>query len=627
MGSLAAVAGAEGIQNYQAAAEVAQLQGLFNAPAYQPEARPGLGSVLGLGPVESLESVEFGGASPKPGPSNDVLTAPLVAAQPEAVTQASLTPAEADTSNETYAHSTRLLRAAGRLMLEQTVETPELAGLLARLRLEYESALGEMLNTDTEFRDRLEINREDEYDLIDGRLVTADGKTFVDDLIRTGAQASRERAETDPRMEIQALRDETDVSVIDAVQALEPGEGMFALSMDPKESFAIDPDYWEGLGMVGYREGLAFFQWAYRTSEGKTTLATYSVDESDLAIWREILAEHDISIPEDASTSTWHAHHAKRTDGTKADLRAEIIAMRQAFYKRRGSTTKRHSVDDYMRLNQETIDTGFDAFYGPLAMSSASKRKHPAIHELVTSLLQHPESLKNAQLFDPDVVKKLTHIRWSEHFDDDATRLIEHCILYGVVERLRTGLKDLVSGRHAVVENFVTAPSGPVAPGHAWIDTGQAARALAGNIITGTRAGRTYGGCMARMALGRAAAGSDSDGAISDRGESSPKDGSNGDGTEDAGGEDESLPPEMRCPECGVTSDTEDIVKGNELECPCCGFWADVCTGESGFRGGHKKQAENTESAPQSLEEQRQELFRKLGFTTRRLLPEVPSVN
>lgn len=587
MGNRAVLAGAgETGERLVTAEQAGQLQAWFDMPAHIHQPDTAVSPELASAPEEALQ--------PAPVPATGIPEAG--AASTEVL------------AREKYAQSTRLWRFAGHVLLNETVETVEPESVLRRLKDELFTRLAEMLQTDLEFRGQLEINDERTYQVVNGKIVTADGVTPIEDLVENGAKASAKEAEDEPKMGIQATRDAVDLEIIRRVQELKPGQGGHFISMDPKTAFAIDPHYFKNLGVIGYREGLVFDQWFYRVSETEYVFGTYSIDESDMDLWREVQADHGATIPEDESPDTWHRNAIEREGVTLEEMRAEAFAMRAEFYAKKGITTKRYSVTDYLELHKDIVDTAFELLYKPMLKSSASGVKDPVIHEFVTSLLAQPE------IYNAEALKELTRIQWSDTFDDQAARMVEDRICYGVVERLRTGLSALVSGRKVEVRGLVDAQQGGVQNSTL---AAQVARNLGGDVNTGVRARRTYGGCAGEIDMANDALKKKEQKELT-----ATEDLGRENASEDAA-EGDSTSGELRCPKCSVKSPKKDVEtvdeKGNAIWCcPCCGFYADVCTGEAGF----KTKKVHTESAPD--ESVVKQIFSALGFTTTKLAVDAP---
>jgi len=188
-------------------------------------------------------------------------------------------------------------------------------------------------------------------------------------------------------------------------------------------------------------------------------------------------------------------------------------------------------------------------------MAQASGQKGNQIHEIVEGLLLRPDS------FRPEVVRQLADLHNADTFDDDATRLMEHVIRYGLVERLRKGLRGFDDRRTPTVQAFAPSSGEPL-----WQ---RIARDIASGVVDGTRAGRTYGGCTPSMRLGQEAReGIDP--------ELNPQDAFGGKGE---GSEVDPKKGNIRCIKCREYVPKVEVIKQDCWECPACLHKVDICTG------------------------------------------------
>src|SRR5579859_2217227 len=231
---------------------------------------------------------------------------------------------------------------------------------------------------------------------------------------------------------------------------------------------------------LGNRKDLAFFQWYYRIDETTLLAATYAVDHTDIDIMREVWAEFGGNIPAGTPTSVWLDHDITRKC-TLEEARALVVQIRDRFYEKRGVTKRRFSVDEFMNMNQAVCDEMFDSLYTKLGEASKTRQLGEALHAFVGGLLQ------GRQYLNPRIYRQLQDMeaRGTLHRSDVA--LLEQLVRYAVTERLREGLVMLKNGKHPVLQQFGVAVG--VAP-DAYL-----ANRLAGNVIAGAQARRTYGGC------------------------------------------------------------------------------------------------------------------------------------
>lgn len=377
-----------------------------------------------------------------------------------------------------YSHSTRVIAMVGSLAVKGELDTRE--GQIAKetLRERFESSVIEMLHTDHEFREKLEINRERRHIVRGGRVMALDGKTQIVGMCDRGAKKAAMDAAASQPMEAVADRCAADARVARRIEELPIGGTLVGASVDPKEAMAM---YGESIyEELGFRKGLAFLQWYHRLDEHTLLAATYSVDQSDLAIWREVWSEFGGRIPAGEATNTWLDHDITR-QGTLEEARAFVEQIRARYYEKKGVNTKRYSVDEFMQANQANCDELFESLYMKLTVAHETRVLDRPLTVFVDRLLQ------GAQYLNPKIRKQLSTIQQADRLQTEDIALIEQLVRYAVTERLRTALNLLGTAQPAKVKALVV-PNG--------VNEAEfLAASSAGNVIVGARANRTYGGC------------------------------------------------------------------------------------------------------------------------------------
>lgn len=394
-------------------------------------------------------------------------------------------------SGEIYARSLRAIVAAGgRLAAGEVVEDASAWAARRQLHEEYGAALGEMINSDSELSPNLEISRLDMYQVAEGKVISYDGVTPVSELVDNGVTASQLAALQDRRMETQARRDQADRRNARAVDAMAAGDTAYntrvVVSMDPKEAMARDgADFWRA---KGYREGMAFIQLYHRAEDGDMLAGTYSVDLSDKDHWRATLAQYGVEVPADAHTDNWLDFAIEATLSTEAAKRFGG-QVRERYYHTAAIAQgrvlpRRHSVDSFMQAHETVVTGMFNALYMPMAVSAASGIKHEAVHTFAAGLLQ------NAQSLSPEVRSGLMRVCARSRFSHDDARLMDTMIRYGVVEKLRQGVTQLITEKRSF-----SAETPLVAWQPNFMDD------LVRSVISGADAGRSYDHCGIKVEI------------------------------------------------------------------------------------------------------------------------------
>ncbi|HEV2402980.1 MAG TPA: hypothetical protein VGS08_02145 [Candidatus Saccharimonadales bacterium] len=466
-------------------------------------------------------------------------------------------------ADQEYSHSTRLLGIVGELAVRGALESFEGRVAVASLRECYDASLIEMLHTDKEFRNKLEINRERKHLIVGSCVMALDGKTKIFNMCVRGEQKAREEAEADLRMLPVAERCAADVRTAEAVERLPVRSVHIGLSVDPKEAMQMYGEKF--FDDLGFRKDLGFIQWYYRIDENTLLAATYSIDNTDLEMLRGVWEEFGGAIPAGESTNTW-LDHAIQTSCSLDEARKTVCRIRERFYERMGITTRRHSVDEFVAANKSINDRIFNSLYLQVAVAQQTKQKGLAIHQFVDGLLQNPEHLNS------NVHRQLRRMHSTATLDNTDIKLLEQLTRYAAAEHLRDGLRFLDSSKPGYFPaTSIKLAQSVVRP------SAQFMQGLAGGVIDGVRARRTYGGCTKSADL------FNHDGTDSPDDLRRPQDafGGNDEGPEST---DNSIPNKIKCIKCGLESKKEAVVHKDYWECPHCRYWLDVCTGADGYR-------------------------------------------
>lgn len=472
--------------------------------------------------------------------------------------------------DEHYCQSLTALRLMGRLALEGSNVTMA-QGAEQVARDDFYTALAEHLKTDTQFRDAVDIEPTNEFQLQDGSVTTADGRSMRE-LIEKGAAYSGEAAKEDIRMATQHERDKADLYNLDVVEGLRRGELYAAVSMHPSEAMARDgKKYWED---KGYRAGMDFIQLYYKDPHGTLLTATYSVDRSDKRAWRTVFAHHGIEVPAGTTSDEWIRHGIRQTvlPSVARDFAGNL---RNEYYRTIGKNHQRFSVTSMLEDRRETIDLYFDTYMRPLAESIYTGQNTDVLKQFAVMVLQREEVTKK---LDAAIRKELIAVANGSKFTAAAGRAMESLIRYAVVEDLRRDLADIVGGRqrHTKSEALMLAAR-PIVE-----RMQQLGLQLVRHIATGFSAGRSYGGCRQSISP------SGEDGSDAMDNSDKPQDVFGGKGKEAE--EDDDIPSIIRCINCSKLCQKEQVVKKASWRCPHCRYEVDVCDGTIINRGTLERQ-------------------------------------
>ncbi len=358
---------------------------------------------------------------------------------------------------------------------------------------DYSSSLREMLRTDKEFSSLLDIDDRREHPVVDGRAQAPNGQSMAE-IIAEGRRSSERLAADYEEWEPQAIRDGGDEVIAARADALEPGQALFAVSLNPDQALK---DYSELYRRLGYRD-IAYIQYYVKTKQNTLVAGSYSVSSSHIETWRQLFAERGVEVPAEADDNTFIRYGFELTASAEE---AERVAhdMRQEYYKQRGIDHKRHSVSEYLKLHNETAGTFFDTYYPSLANAANSRRNNEVMQGFARTLLD-----TDIARLKPEIKRTLIKVANSENFDYQSARVMDSVIRYAVVEELRKGLPAYVrgsapAGRVAVRPEARAVVTTAMVPG---VNLMLMNSMLAGNVSTGVQAGRYYGGCPGQVELG-----------------------------------------------------------------------------------------------------------------------------
>lgn len=386
-------------------------------------------------------------------------------------------------TDEVYARSLGTLERVGALAVAGALER-DADGAVQLLRDDFDTGVLENLRTAPGIEARLDIERVRWQRVVDGQAVAADGTPMVD-IITRGYDAARAAGKRDGRMNLQAYRDQGDLLVAEAADALQPGQLLMAVSLPPLDGLAADPKFW---GDLGYRPDLAYVQTYYKNESGQAMVAgSYSVGGCDMAAWRRTLRDFGVAIPGHTSADDFIRHFAVLNVSSLEALQVGQ-RVRERYYHEIGERHRRQSVTDYLALQQGVVDQYFNRYLLPLAEAVHTGQNPQPLQEFAQAILESPA----ASQFNPEVAREVMRVANSAAFPRSAGAVMENLIRYALVERLRQGLVDIVHG---------------AAPGAVRIDISHDVpyellhRLLANDVATGIQAGRNYGGC-ASLVLG-----------------------------------------------------------------------------------------------------------------------------
>jgi hypothetical protein len=394
---------------------------------------------------------------------------------------------------EVYAHSLSAIRALGALAVEHsgTEVLIDHEGTVERAWNDFYTRVEEHITTDPEHGEVLYFDTSRSLAIQDGHVVSENGELAVE-LVTNGYQKSLDDAQEDPRLELQARRDKHDVELAKAVDSLQIGEMIGALSFDPKQAIQKDRKFWEDT--MNYREGMAIWQWYYRVGDTELRAGVIAIKRSDEHAMRRAFGRLGHAIPEGIADEDWIRQHVR---GMASLQEAKAYGQRLKTLHREeiGDSTLDYSVTDFLQQHITTVRAYFDQYVPQLAQAAYDGSAGTELREFARAL-SHVESIDWAKRV------QLLQIHRKEKLDNADVRLMDTMVTYALVEELR---KRLPAYMRRSATSYQQYDSMPVYERHydssfATASLYQAAqfamlRQMVANVRSGTEAGRSYGGC------------------------------------------------------------------------------------------------------------------------------------
>lgn len=393
------------------------------------------------------------------------------------------------TSAEQYGHSLSTLRRWGGIAVQASNQAPEIAQDHETLAYDdFESAVAEMLKTDPEFSQQFDINHQRRHEVIDNQVRAADGTAMLS-ILASSADHSRRAANSNPALEAEAVRDNCDLMVAGRVDALVPGQTWWGVSFYPKQALQDYPEIYRD--QFGYQAGLVYIQ-TYSKLDHQTLIAgSFSIDMKHETTWRKLLAERGMKLPETATSDQWLLHGQVVT-ANPAEAKQLAQQLRNDCYQTAGNNLERQSISRFVTDNRPLIRQMFTTYYSALAAAVYSGRNQAPLRELAGSLVA-----KGINNLKPEISRSLIRIAFSDHFDNDAGRVLDSVIRYAVTEELRKGVTKSIS----------RSRNQPAYQASRWLPNPELYNQqlmhnlLAANVQTGVSARRVYGGCPGQIEL------------------------------------------------------------------------------------------------------------------------------
>lgn len=353
------------------------------------------------------------------------------------------------------------------------------------------TALAELLRSGPEFCKKLYVDRTRRHQIDEtGSVLAVDGRR-VGGIISNGATLSAELADEHDSWRPQAVRDVGDKITVDKVEALAAGQAYVTVSAAPRQAMKKFPALYKD--RLGYSD-LAYIQ-VYAPDGQEMVAGSFSVDDSDVEAWRQLLDEEGFEVPEDVTDDTL-IRHGKILEMNSNEAHEFVKTLRQKYNRLRGNPDKQYSINDYIEANQTTVRTLFDTYFPLLADAAYSGANHPAIQDFARTVVQ------NNQRLDHKIRQQLIEIGRSDKFRPEDVKLLNKVFLYPIIEELRKGLPDWISSGHVPEQLQITNHQIPNETTSIPASVQFVNRLMSWNIRDGIAGGRRYGGCAVTITMG-----------------------------------------------------------------------------------------------------------------------------
>ena len=399
--------------------------------------------------------------------------------------------AEEYVEQEEYAQSLTVLRHLGSVAANKQVSLETIEALEELAFDDFSFGVAEMMATDPEFREFLDVDPTKTHRVVNGKVQSAYGEDMVD-VITRGRKKSEAAARNNPNLKFQVERDKGDELNALRVDDLPIGWTRLVASMDPKEALR---DYPKEAKSLGYKEGMMYWQVYTRTDKETLETSSHSVDMSNTLIWSALIKDFfGADIPSTIPTSDW-IKHGIEIESSAEEAEQLFVALRREYYKRLGVAVDRKSVSEYLEQNRHKVKLIFETYYPSLSEAISSKNNNEAMSSLATSILG--KSVANK--LKPEVRQQLLLIANANKFTSEMGRTMNSIIRYVTVEELR---KDLPTFLHQSVSKQTPADTSD-----AWLRPEiftyeMINQLMASNLSSGVEAHRSYGGCAGQIELG-----------------------------------------------------------------------------------------------------------------------------
>ncbi|MEK9196426.1 MAG: hypothetical protein AAB914_03600, partial [Patescibacteria group bacterium] len=290
-----------------------------------------------------------------------------------------------ESQSEIYGRSMRIMSSAGNVALKGAEVYANVE--IDRLRGEFDSAVGEMLKTADGIGEFVTIERRQDFDSENGKIL-ADNRETISEIVKRGFETSLIASDDDPRMVMQAERDLGDKILLeDFVEPMFNGEDhdmVMAVSSYPRDGVFQHGNRF--VKELGYNDEFecAIIQ-MYSKQGNKLKTRTLSVDYSNLDILADMLRERGADVPEDVTCNTLIQHPVLANMGYEdaCKFMDEFVAD---YELETGQEPKELTTMELLDSREGLINKSFDIMYMSVAESLAQKQKTESLKQFASEM-------------------------------------------------------------------------------------------------------------------------------------------------------------------------------------------------------------------------------------------------
>lgn len=337
--------------------------------------------------------------------------------------------------SEIYGRSLSSMLQLGILMIyaqswAEIINSPE----AAQLKIEFLTSVREGLGTDGEIGARLEVRDFDVRPVVDGRVMSKDGKRAVSDMTEAGLRCAEETVKKDEHFLPQFIRsiwDHKNALIVDSMARGETGYNTRIVASPFPQEAAARPGgdaYWRRIGYVPHLKR-GFVQLYHTTNDGTVLTGSLSFDGSNRERLRAVFSQFGVEVPAGEVTDNWlqYALTANLSEDQATELATALAdAAGDSNYKKSTNTV------DVTVQHEAIMERVFNESYVHACESLARGYQTEGVRAVIYQLANQ------AGNFNARYRSALYRMRANPHeFGDDEMVVVHELLAYATIEMMR----------------------------------------------------------------------------------------------------------------------------------------------------------------------------------------------